>query len=174
MRKLSIFIVALLTLGSLQVRPGPEWSPSAGHIPKTRSRRPALAWVANSWSSANGDYGCFNDCGDHVCSVNCEKNGSCVGHCPNCGRPTPPPVLSGTAPVERTLKTRSLGPQGHTGRPRAYTTRRPRSGGAFLCSPVSDSGCRDGGGLETRLRASLKAADVLRTRKTAVRDELNN
>ncbi len=104
MRKFWLFITALVTLAFLA---GASWAGMVS-ISGTHTKDEIKATCASVGGevieSPNGNYGCFNDCGDHVCSVVCEKNGSCVGHCPNCGRPTPPPVLGGTAPVERTLK----------------------------------------------------------------------
>jgi hypothetical protein len=104
MQKFWLFITTLVTLLFLA---GASWAGQVS-ISGTHSRdeiKAACASVGGEFVEGQSGYFCSAECGtDDTCTVSCNKGGKCTGECPNCGRPTPPPVLGGTAPVERTLK----------------------------------------------------------------------
>ena len=105
MRKLFVFITALTTLLFLA---GVAWAGQVA-ISGTHSKdeiKSTCASVGGQFlEGSGGSYMCVNDCGNgSTCDVSCNKDGKCVGDCPACGRRAPLPVLSGTAPIERTLK----------------------------------------------------------------------
>jgi len=104
MRKSWVFIIALVTLAFLA---GTAWAGQVS-ISGTHSRdevKAACDNVGGDFVEGQSGYFCSAECGnDDTCTVSCNKGGKCTGDCPNCGRRAPPPVLGGTAPVERTLK----------------------------------------------------------------------
>jgi hypothetical protein len=105
MQKFWLFITTLVALLFLA---GASWAGQVS-ISGTHSKdeiKATCASVGGLFSDGpQGSYSCVNTCaGDDTCDVSCNKDGKCIGDCPNCGRRAPPPVLGGTAPVERTLK----------------------------------------------------------------------
>ena len=103
MRRLFVFIAALITLGFLA---GVVWAGQVS-ISGTHTKAEIKATcdsVGGVYSDdPNGAYSCINTCGDgDTCGVACNKSGKCTGDCPSCGRPLP--VLGGAAPLVRTLK----------------------------------------------------------------------
>jgi hypothetical protein len=104
MQKCWLFITTLVTLLLLA---GASWAGQVS-ISGTHSSaeiKAACDSVGGDFLEGQSGYSCGVECGnDDTCFVSCNKGGKCTGTCPNCGRQAPPPVLSGTAPVERTLK----------------------------------------------------------------------
>src|SRR5262245_3524919 len=94
MRKSIILIIALIIYGVLL---GEAWALpiQLGHH-SVREIAAACAGVGGQFfQERSGLYGCFNKCGEETCSVECSRNGQCIGDCPECGGPDQPVVRGG-------------------------------------------------------------------------------
>ena len=97
-------IILIIVLGICGILSGEGWALpiSLGHH-SARDIARACASVGGNFFQISGTYGCINTCGDgELCSVECSRNGQCVGDCPACGGPDQP-VIRGGPNVRRLL-----------------------------------------------------------------------
>jgi hypothetical protein len=99
------FIIPITTLGICGILSGEGWALpiQLGHH-SVREIKQTCAGVGGDFfqDAGSGKYGCFHQCGEETCSVECSRNGQCIGDCPDCGGPDQP-VVRGGANVTRVL-----------------------------------------------------------------------
>jgi hypothetical protein len=136
MRKSILLIIALVMCGVLS---GEGWALpiSLGHHSVRELKQTCDSVGGDFFHDVGGQYGCFHQCGEETCSVECSRNGQCIGDCPACGGPDQP-VVRGGANVTRVLnnfRTARAGRPGYGYGPGPYP-------GAVIVNPVTGRWCR--------------------------------
>ena len=132
-------IILIIVLGICGILSGEGWALpiSLGHH-SARDIAGACASVGGNFFQIAGSYGCINTCGNgQLCSVECSRNGQCVGDCPACGGPDQPVVRGGpnVTRLLNNLRTARAGGPAYGYGPGPYPN-------AAIVNPVTGRWCR--------------------------------